>query len=127
MRSPSQPHSRMAPQLQGRPLRPRPLALTATLRTLTLSVVANAAAKLGQVEAQRRAAANRIEELERERVAAVEAIREAAAALANHERADGAASERTRVEGLLAQAREKAQDPALAARLDGARARVRDL
>jgi hypothetical protein len=89
--------------------------------------VATAAAKLGQVEAQRSAAANRVEELEREQAAAYEAVRAAASAIAEHERQGGRPAEREKLEMALASAREKSQDPALAARIEGARSRVRDL
>jgi hypothetical protein len=87
----------------------------------------DAATKLAEFDRRRVQAAQRVDELERERRSTAEAIKTAAAALADHERRGGRPAERQKLEAALTEARKAAEDPGLPAKIEGARARVRDL
>lgn len=87
----------------------------------------DAASGLAQLDRQRAQAVERVEALEREQAAAALAVRTAAAELAEHERRGGRPAELQKLEAALAEARAAVADPALAVKIEGARARGGDL
>jgi hypothetical protein len=90
-------------------------------------MASSAQTRLAAIDKQRAQAAERVRELETEQRTVAAAVQTAAKAIADGERRAAPAEQRAKLEAVLASARSAAADPALPARVEGARARVRDL